>query len=77
MLIQSSIEDADYFDLNPEWVDEFDYQRTMYAIPDVDPGYLYTDLDNLVATIYWSGDTVLTIIPVIPEVITTIAPVSQ
>jgi len=46
VLIQSSIDDADYFDLNPEWVDEFGYQRTMYAIPDVDSGYLYADLDN-------------------------------
>ena len=46
MLIQSSIGDADHFDLNLGWVDEFDYQRTKYAIPDVGPGYLYADLDN-------------------------------
>ena len=46
MLIQNSIDDADHFDLIPGRVDEFGYQRTKYAIPDVGPGYLCADLDN-------------------------------
>ena len=46
MLIQNSIDDVDRFDLNRGWVDEFGYQRTRYAIPDVGPGYLYVVLDN-------------------------------
>jgi len=46
VLIQNSIDDADNFDLNLGWVDEFGYQQTKYAIPDVGLGYLYVVLDN-------------------------------
>ena len=46
MLIQNSIDAADCFDLNLGWADEFGYQQTKYAIPDVVPGYLYVVLDN-------------------------------